>query len=255
MDIVVRNFFRLLRAGVLHRQELVEPMSAWKWRQLWRLSMLQGVEAEAWVGVNQLHEQFFMRLPDDLRTEWERSVAGHASQRGSIADHASHHGEQDDVEVYNPLTSRQQKRLARIAEEANPRSSTYRALVLTVELANHLLQSDRWVLTLIDLGRLLHAEGHYVDAGQLDEWVSDVGRGRLLQLEGLLLVQLLGLDADDVTFYTPSGDEAKDGRMVEDVVNAIWTTRPNVRFMKYFPHESLTSCTASVVQAIVNVEE
>lgn len=245
MDIVARNFFRLLRAGAFRRPEQVEPMSAWKWRQVWRLSMLHGVEAETWEGVKTLHGQFFMRLTDDLRTEWEHSVVGHASQRG----------EQDDEEQYNPLTSRQQKRLARIAGDTNARSATYRALVLTVEVANNLLKSGRWVRQLLALARLLEAEGRFIDAGQLDEWASDVGRGRMLQLEGLLLVQLLGVDADNVTFYTPSGDERKDRRMVEDVVNALWATRPNMRFIKYFPQESLTSYTASVVQAIVNVEE
>ena len=251
MDIVVRNFFRLLRAGVFHRQEQVEPMSAWKWRQVWRLSMLHGVEDETWEGVRQLQDQYFMQLTDDLRAEWERSAGragtGPAPTEGEV--------EGDDEEQYNPLTSRQRKRLVDIAEDTNVRSATYRALVLTVEVANHLLKSGQWLHQLLALGRLLEAESHFIDAEQLDEWASDVGRGRMLQLEGLLLVQLLGVDADNVAFYTPSGNDKKDRHMVEDVVKAIWTTRPNIRFMKYFPQESLTSYTASVVQAIVNVKE
>ena len=258
MDIVVRNFFRLLRAGAFHRQEQVEPMSAWKWWQVRRLSMLHGVEAETWEGVCQLQGQFFMRLTDDLRAEWQHSVVGKASptmQSLEASPTMQSLEASPTMQSLEASPTKQQKRLARIAEDTNPRSATYRALVLSVELANGLLKSGHWVQHLLALGRLLESEGRFVDAEQLDDWVSDVGPGRMLQLEGLLLVQLLGLDADNVTFYTPSGNDKKDRRMVEDVVNAIWTTRPNMRFLKYFPKESLTSYTASVVQAIVNVEE
>jgi hypothetical protein len=254
MDIVVRNFFRLLRAGVFHRQEQVEPMSAWKWRQVWRLSMIHGVEDETWEGVRQLQDQYFMRLTDGPPPNLPpkgRLSAGRAPTKPPPEGEAF----ADEEEQYNPLTSRQRKRLADIAEDTNVRSATYRALVLTVEVANHLLKSGQWLHQLLALGRLLEAESHFIDAEQLDEWASEVGRGRMLQLEGLLLVQLLGVDADHVAFYTPSGNDKKDRRMVEDVAKAIWTTRPNIRFMKYFPQESLTSYTASVVQAIVNVKE
>ena len=35
MDIVKRNFFRLLRSGAYDSDEQIEPMSAFKWQKLY----------------------------------------------------------------------------------------------------------------------------------------------------------------------------------------------------------------------------
>lgn len=66
MDIIRRNFFRLLRAGVFGNEEQIEPMSAWKWRQLYELAERLKLTTMAFDGVQQCKGQFFMQLPDDL---------------------------------------------------------------------------------------------------------------------------------------------------------------------------------------------
>ena len=40
MDIVKRNFFRLLRSGAYDSDEQIEPMSAFKWQKLYQFSVL-----------------------------------------------------------------------------------------------------------------------------------------------------------------------------------------------------------------------
>ena len=43
MNILQRNFFRLLRSGALNEYESLEPMSLYKWQQLAKLVERQGV--------------------------------------------------------------------------------------------------------------------------------------------------------------------------------------------------------------------
>lgn len=43
MEIIQRNFFRLLRSGAFADDELLEPMSAFKWRRLYQMVEVQGV--------------------------------------------------------------------------------------------------------------------------------------------------------------------------------------------------------------------
>lgn len=74
MTVVQRNFFRLLRSGVFGDNEVVEPMSQWKWLQLYRLSLVHGVTALVWDGVTRHKDDFFMRLPQDLRNAWLATV-------------------------------------------------------------------------------------------------------------------------------------------------------------------------------------
>ena len=265
MEIISRNFFRLLRAGIFGSKEQVEPMSQWKWRQTWQLAVAHGVEAEAWEGVKRLQSQFFMHLADDLWADWERSVHSNISQKdhpvvsgGPVVSEVPEYPEYPVAPVAPeaPLLSRsQQKRLSKIAADANVRSATFRLLILATQTANGLLKTGQWVGALLAMGRLLQSEGRFVDADSLEDWADTMHVDRMLGMEGLLMVRLLGFDADAVPFYVPSGNEGKEERMVEDAVASMRATRPSLRFIKYFPQESITTYTASVVQSIKNIEE
>ncbi|MCR5680215.1 MAG: nucleotidyltransferase family protein [Prevotella sp.] len=74
MDIISRNFFRLLRAGVFDQQEQIEPMSAWKWRQTFRIATAHNVEAMLYDGIKKCSGQFFLQLPDDLIADWQEAA-------------------------------------------------------------------------------------------------------------------------------------------------------------------------------------
>ncbi len=74
MDITTRNFFRLLRAGVFNEKEEIEPMSAWKWRQVYQYSLMHGISALLYDGVAQCSSQFSLQLPDDLKEQWQKST-------------------------------------------------------------------------------------------------------------------------------------------------------------------------------------
>ena len=52
MDIIKRNFFRLLRCGALGDNEALEPMSLFKWRKLIALVRFKNVGAVAANGVS-----------------------------------------------------------------------------------------------------------------------------------------------------------------------------------------------------------
>ena len=74
MDVITRNFFRLLRAGVFDQQEQIEPMSAWKWRQTFRMATAHHVEALLHDGIDVCSGQFFLQLPDDLAADWQEAA-------------------------------------------------------------------------------------------------------------------------------------------------------------------------------------
>ena len=74
MDITTRNFYRLLRAGAFDTQEQIEPISAWKWKRIYQLSLLHGVSALMYDGLTKCSDQFFLQLPDGLRDEWEKTT-------------------------------------------------------------------------------------------------------------------------------------------------------------------------------------
>jgi hypothetical protein len=74
MDIIQRNFLRLLRVGAFGEEEQIEPMSAWKWRRLFQYALVHHVSALIYDGIQKCKDQFFMSLPDNLEEEWRRST-------------------------------------------------------------------------------------------------------------------------------------------------------------------------------------
>lgn len=74
MDIISRNFFRLLRAGAFGEEEQIEPMSAWKWQRAYQFSVMHGVTALLFDGICKLRNQFFLQIPPALMEQWKKTT-------------------------------------------------------------------------------------------------------------------------------------------------------------------------------------
>lgn len=116
MNVTLRNFFRLLRAGAFGQQEQLEPLSAWKWKQLYRVAQMHGVTAYVDKGFERLQGQFFLQLPADLRD-------GKKTKELTIAD--------EERKLTNPLLKKELKRI-QSEEQADGGNSP------TLELLNRL---------------------------------------------------------------------------------------------------------------------
>lgn len=72
MDIITRNYLRLLRAGAFQEQETIEPMSAWKWSQVLDMSMQHHTAALVYDGIRRCNDQFFLHIGDKLTAQWKQ---------------------------------------------------------------------------------------------------------------------------------------------------------------------------------------
>ncbi len=66
MDIIKRNFFRLLRSGALNEYVTLEPMSNFKWRRLFQLLESQKVESIALKGIKNHQYDTNIHIPEQL---------------------------------------------------------------------------------------------------------------------------------------------------------------------------------------------
>ena len=74
MDIIKRNFMRLLRSGTFGDEEAAEPMSHWKWRRLYQMSLMHGVSALVFDGIMKREDELGVNIPDDLMLLWRKNV-------------------------------------------------------------------------------------------------------------------------------------------------------------------------------------
>ena len=73
MNIIERNFYRLLRAGAFGTEEQIEPLSAWKWNRLYQLSEMHDVAPLLYKGIERCHDQFFLQIPAELLQHWSQA--------------------------------------------------------------------------------------------------------------------------------------------------------------------------------------
>ena len=75
MDIIERNFMRLLRGGTFGDEEPIEPMSHWKWRRLYQMSLMHGVSALVCDGIMKRSNEVFVNIPQDIMEIWKKNTS------------------------------------------------------------------------------------------------------------------------------------------------------------------------------------
>lgn len=267
MDITTRNLFRLLRAGAFGQQDRIEPMSVWKWKKTHLLAVAHGVEAEAFEGLEVVGDQFFAQLvPPALHDEWGESAV------------AARRRQEEEASV--PLPEKLTARLEDIAETFGDDSADYEVLSEVARLAYALLTDDYWVRRLLLLGETVRERGHQVDRSRLQKWIRQTNLTRMAQLEGVMLVVLMGVQSQEVPVPMPK-TTASFERQVDAIASAIphgreqwqfqqgkhifihtdnasamvWNARRSARFFRYSPLHSLTNLFTSFARSLTNIEE
>lgn len=82
MEIIQRNFFRLLRSGAFADDELLEPMSAFKWRRLYQMVEVQGVADVFLRGVQKHSGEQGLNMPEEILLRAEQD----AQKQQSLAE-------------------------------------------------------------------------------------------------------------------------------------------------------------------------
>ena len=80
MNIVQRNFYRLIRNGIFGHQELIEPMSVFKWSKLFQLAIMHEVVQQVWEGLQHSKNQFMLHLTSQQWELWEKTVKEYAEK-------------------------------------------------------------------------------------------------------------------------------------------------------------------------------
>lgn len=257
MHITIRNLMRLLCAGVFKEELAVEPMSAWKWRQAYKLSLLHGVGNLCWQGIERLRGQFFLQLPDDLMQQWQQATPPRVSAKP------------------------ESKKLRRIGEELEFTTPTYRLLQYQYQVAHHILNDGLLLHDLVLMGYYIREHNDEIDYQQLHDWDRSVGLSRIIELENLLLTELLGFTPEELL----PQETATDRRLLNYIVNdlgdlqrprstqwyfaqgndifvhasnssaMLWQARRSMHYFRYCPAESVTNILTSFARSLSQIEE
>lgn len=272
MTVLERNFFRLLRAGLFASREAIEPLSPWKWRRLYHLSLVHGVSDTIWQGIQVCQEDFFITLiSPELKEKWAKTI---------VKTEEPDEETEEELGLTNPLLDR--KFQAIIDQESSKEETPTRLLLLNI--VNHtrtILNEGINLPLLIEMAQMIRKPSGTIDYDKLQSWISRLRLQPMADLLGTLNVMLLGLNEAEMPFMKKnlektatqlteelfnlndgSTDEwyftQKDNEIFVRTHNSramFWHVGHSARFSRLYPSEALTNFFKSFANSLTHIEE
>lgn len=188
MDIIKRNFFRILRSGALNEYEALEPMSAFKWNRLFQMVKAQGVNDIAMKGLKNHTFDVQANIPKHMM---EELVTNNENTKQTAMP----------PQLSNKFLNR------RLRKIQNNERHQIDASMTTVDILNIIVRNIELILNqgislkgIAELGSFLRTKGDKVDFVKLENWLSQLHIERMAQLEGSILIEVFGFELDEIPF-------------------------------------------------------
>ncbi|MBO7046787.1 MAG: hypothetical protein J6W38_10655 [Prevotella sp.] len=276
MNIIQRNFFRLIRIGAFEQKEQVEPMSVYKWGQLYQLAVMHDVAGFVYEGLQRSKDQFFLHLTDKQWKQWEKTIQEIRKKARNAEEEPDEFLRADHLT--NPLLN---KKLQTILDDEQSDTRTRQVLLTIIRVSRHILNEGVPLRQLVELGICLRSEGHHADFTTLGKWLKTLQLQQVAKLEASLLIELLGFEKEEIVFAGGKRDKnveqvaqelieftntrARDFYFSQDAGNIFVHTsngsamlghiHRSARYFRYFPSETLTNFFASFAHSLSHIEE
>ena len=277
MDIIQRNFFRLIRSGAFNDKSQIEVMSAFKWRRLYEIVMFQNVLDYFVRGVNNNANDKNLNLPDKLVEEIQAKL-DLQEERRTGAQAGKVVGE--ETELSNSLLNKRfHKIIYNEMHSIDTSVETLRMLQLIVFNTNAMLNRGINLDGIIRLGQFLRGKGDKVDFLKLENWLSSLHLQRMAQLQGSILIAVFGFGKDEIDFVKKEEPVAYKltikiiSNLVKDTVGE-WHFRQNAagfvqnngkmlrrnlrrsyKNMRYAPLETTSNFINGFIKGLSEIEE
>ena len=275
MNIVQRNFFRLIRCSAFEQKDEVEPMSVCKWNKLYQLALMHDMTGPVYQGLQQCRGQFFLHLTDKQWEQWAKTLQ-------EQQQHPQQDADEDEFlradHLTNPVLN---MKIQSILDDEGSDVSTRQLLLIIIRIARHILNEGVPIKQLTELGIYLRKESHRVDFFSLVKWLKSLRLNQMAQLEGALLIQMFDFTEDEIPFL--EGKTDKRAEQVAQELTEFTNTRAqdfyfsqesgsvfvhtsngsamlghirrSARYFHYLPSETLTNFFASFAHSLSHIEE
>lgn len=266
MDIIQRNFLRLLKSGAFGQREQIEPMSAWKWKRLYHLSQMHDVTPWVYDGILASADDFFLKIRPEQMIQWKNSAMKADMEITK----------EEDQRLTNPLLNHKLQQLI----ENEQGSPTLELLLSIIRIARFLLTQGINMRHLLELGIYLRTTKDQIDYTLLTAWVKRLQMEKITQLEAALLIHFFDFKKEEIPFTTVNINK-ETIRIAKDILNTsseqaadwyftqgknvfvgtnnssamMWHVRHSAKYMRYYPSEAITNFFANFAHSLSHIEE
>lgn len=203
MNIIKRNFLRLLRLGAFGENEVIEPMSKFKWEVIFHIANIHNVVGVIFDGIAKNKENEAL-IPQDIILKYKKIL-----DEEGYGIKAQATGSRPSVQLHDAGLSHMcngflNARLKRIREN-EPQSAD--ASVETLNMLDIIVQATECTMTyglsfatILRIGIYLRVDGDKIDFVKLENWLRKLNLTRMAQLEGSILIDIFGFEMDEIPF-------------------------------------------------------
>lgn len=204
MNIIKRNFLRLLRAGAFGEEDTIEPMSKFKWEIIFHVASIHKVVGIIFNGIARIKSSAGV-IPQDIIDKYIKFL----NDNEPGASYTMTYEPNPILRLPDAGWSRMcngflNSRL-QLIREREPVSED--ASIETLNMLDILVQATEFTMTyglsfatILRIGIYLRTDGDKVDFIKLEHWLRRLNIARMAQLEGSILIEIFGFESDEVPF-------------------------------------------------------
>lgn len=203
MNIIKRNFLRLLRLGAFGENEVIEPMSKFKWEVIFHIANIHNVVGVIFDGIAKNKENEVL-IPQDIILKYKKILDEEGYGIKAQATGSRPSVQLPDAGLSHMCNGFLNARLKRIREN-EPQSAD--ASVETLNMLDIIVQATECTMTyglsfatILRIGIYLRVDGDKIDFVKLENWLRKLNLTRMAQLEGSILIDIFGFEMDEIPF-------------------------------------------------------
>lgn len=203
MNIIKRNFLRLLRLGAFGENEVIEPMSKFKWEMIFHIANIHNVVGLIFDGIAKNKENEAL-IPQDIILKYKKILDEEGYGIKAQATGSRPSVQLPDAGLSHMCNGFLNARLKRIREN-EPQSAD--ASVETLNMLDIIVQATECTMTyglsfatILRIGIYLRVDGDKIDFVKLENWLRKLNLTRMAQLEGSILIDIFGFEMDEIPF-------------------------------------------------------
>lgn len=203
MNIIKRNFLRLLRLGAFGENEVIEPMSKFKWEVIFHIANIHNVVGVIFDGIAKNNENEAL-IPQDIILKYKKILDEEGYGIKAQATGSRPSVQLPDAGLSHMCNGFLNARLKRIREN-EPQSAD--ASVETLNMLDIIVQATECTMTyglsfatILRIGIYLRVDGDKIDFVKLENWLRKLNLTRVAQLEGSILIDIFGFEMEEIPF-------------------------------------------------------
>lgn len=243
LDIITRNFFRMMRSGAMNEYVEMEPMSPFKWRRLAQLIVDQNVTSVASRAVkNHQYEQVF-----NMPAETRQFLHDEASKTA---------GNSIRLEMNNHFLNKKLQKIHTLEKHSDTYSKeTLDLFDIIIANCHAILNSGTSMLLIIKMGNYIRINGKNIDYVKINKWLKEMQMQRVADLAGTILIDNFAFKKEEIPFIHKT--DSKAAFVMSENINNRHEQNHNrgITYFEYAPLENASILLGRLKGRLDSIEE